>query len=144
MFRINWKIKALLYKIIFAFRLKKTLFFIQKNITRRATVKINEINFYWKHHLKYLQSFNSLSVLEFGAGKSLEQNIYLSYKFDNKLAQTVIDISNMLDIELFNDANTQISNVLKTKVKPQVKSINEIKKFYNIEYLSDPSSSAAW
>ena len=48
---------------------------------------------------------NWCTILEFGAGKSLEQNIFLSYKSNHKLNQTLIDISNMLDIDLFNKAN---------------------------------------
>ena len=85
---------------------------------------------------KNLQYYDSKQILEFGAGKSLEQNIFLNYNFNNKLQQTVIDESNMLDISLFNEANSQISKIIKTKKNPLVQSIEEIEKFYNIKYLA--------
>ena len=136
MFQINWKIKSILYKILYLFKLKKTLFFIQKKITKRADIKIEKIIFYWKHHLKYLETYQSKKILEFGAGKSLEQNIFLSYKLNEKFDQTLIDISNMLDIDLFNKANEQVSKLLRVNKKPLVKSLDDLKKFYNITYLA--------
>ncbi len=136
MFQINWKIKSILYKILYFFKLKKTLFFIQKKITKRADVKIGEIIFYWEHHLKYLKTYKSKKILEFGAGKSLEQNIFLSYKSNHKFEQTLIDISNMLDIDLFNKANEQISKLLKINRKPFAKSLYDLKQIYNITYLA--------
>ena len=47
MFQINWKFKVFIYKILYFFKLKKTLFFIQKKITKRAFEEINEVQFYW-------------------------------------------------------------------------------------------------
>ena len=90
----------------------------------------------WKYHLKNLQYYDSKQILEFGAGKSLEQNIFLNYNFNNKLHQTVIDESNMLDIGLFNEASSQISKIIKIQKKSLVHSIEEIEKFYNIKYLA--------
>ena len=136
MFQINWKIKSFIYKVLYLFKLKKTLFFIQKNITKRADVKINDIIFYWKYHLKYLELYKSKKILEFGAGKSLEQNIFLSYKSNHKFDQTLIDISNMFDIDLFNKANEKISKLLDTNRHPFIRSINDLKKIYNITYLA--------
>ena len=136
MLQINWKIKAILYKILSVLKLEKTLFFIQKKITKRAKIDINDIKYYWKNHLKYLKSQKSISIIEFGAGKSLEQNIYLNYEFDNNLSQTVIDLSSMLDIGLFNEANKQIAKVLNVNKKPYVKNINDIKNIFNIQYLA--------
>ena len=133
-FSINWKVKSLIYKILFFFKAQNLLFFIQKKITKRASIEIFEIDNSWKYHLKNLQSYNSREVLEFGAGKSLEQNIFLSYQFNNKLNQTVIDETKMLDIGLFNEANEQVSKILKTEKKLSISSIEEIKKNYNISY----------
>ena len=84
MFQINWKTKATVFKFLNFFKLYKTLFFIQKKITKRSKVNFNEIVFYWDYHYKYLKENNSKSLLEIGAGKSLAQNIYLSYKFNQK------------------------------------------------------------
>ena len=60
---------------------------------------------------------NIINILEVGAGKSLEQNIYIAYKFNSSIAQTAIDIDKMLDLELENQASQQIDNILKQKNK---------------------------
>ena len=113
MFQINWKLKSFLYKILTFFNLYKTLFFIQKNITKRSKIEFRETIFYWEYHYKFLKENNSKKIIEIGAGKSLAQNIYLSYMFEKKIEQTLIDVSMMLDFDLFNEANNQISKMLK-------------------------------
>ena len=133
MFQINWKLKSLIYQILCFFKLNKTLFFIQKNITKRSQVRIDEIIFYWDYHYKYLKEYNSRSLLEIGAGKSLAQNIYLSYKFNQSIKQTLIDVSNMLDLDLFNKANEQISKLLRVNSMPNAKTLLDLKKNYNLE-----------
>ena len=135
-FLINWKLKSFIYKILFFFKAHNILFFIQKKITKRANIDIFTIDNSWKYHLKNLQYYDSKKILEFGAGKSLEQNIFLNYNFNSKLHQTVIDESNMLDIGLFNEASSQISKIIKIQKKSLVHSIEEIEKFYNIKYLA--------
>ena len=134
MFQINWKLKSLIYKILYFFRLKKTLFFIQKKITKRSKIRIDKIIFYWNFHLKHIENNKSLKILEFGAGKSLAQNIFLSYKTNKKIEQTLIDVSKMLDLDLFNKANEQVSKILGADRKPFVNNITDLKKNYNIIY----------
>ena len=128
MFQINWKLKSLIYKFLQFLGLKKTLYFIQKRITKRSEINLNEIVFYWDFHLKYLEKNRSIKILEFGAGKSLIQNIYLSYKTNLKFEQTLIDISKMLDLDLFNNANEQISKILGVDRKPFAKTNDDLKK----------------
>lgn len=136
MFQINWKLKSVIYKILYFFKLKKTLFFIQKKITKRSDIKIDEIIFYWNSHLNHIENNKSVKVLEFGAGKSLVQNIFLSYKTNNKIEQTLIDISEMLDLDLFNKANEQISKILGAERKPFANNFSDLKKNYNISYMA--------
>tara|TARA_A100001015_G_scaffold152553_1_gene169201 strand:+ start:2668 stop:3507 length:840 start_codon:yes stop_codon:yes gene_type:complete len=139
MFQINWKIKSLFYKILNFFKLYKPLYFIQKRVTKRSKVKIENIVFYWNFHLKYLRENKSKKIIEIGAGKSLAQNIYLSYVLDKKIEQTVIDVSKMIDLDLFNNANQQISKILNLKKFPEIKSISDLKENYNIIYLAPMS-----
>ena len=134
MFQINWKLKAILYKLFGFLKLKRTFYFIQKHITKRSRINITEINKLWVFHSDAIEDSKSKKILEVGAGKSLEQNIYLSYKFGSKIDQTAIDINNMLDFKLFNDANAQISNILKLKNKGEVNNVSDIKVKYNISY----------
>ena len=136
MFQINWKLKSLLYKILSLFNLQRTLFFIQKNITKRSKIEFDEKIFYWDYHYKFLKENNSKKIIEIGAGKSLAQNIYLSYMFEKKIEQTLIDVSMMLDFDLFNKANDQISKILKIKKISSVYSIEELKKKFNLIYIA--------
>ena len=139
MFQLNWKIKSFFFKILNFLKLYKSLYFIQKRITKRSKVEIENIVFYWDFHLKYLRENKSKKIIEIGAGKSLAQNIYLSYMFDKKIEQTVIDVSKMIDLDLFNDANKQISKILNLKKFPNIKSVSDLKEKYNIIYLAPMS-----
>ena len=141
MIQINWKIKSLLYRLLNFFKLYKALFFIQKKITKRSNIDLKEIAFYWQYHLKYLKENNSKTILEIGAGKSLAQNIFLSYSFKQKIEQTLIDVSRMIDLDLFNKANDQISKLLGVNKLPFAKSIDDLKKNYNLNYLAPMSLS---
>lgn len=136
MFQINWKLKSIIYKILCFFRLNKTLFFIQKHITKRSQINFDKTIFYWDYHYKYLKEYNSKSVLEMGAGKSLAQNIFLSYKFNQSIQQTLIDVTNMLDLDLFNKANEQISKLLRVNSIPSAKTFLDLKKNYNLDYIA--------
>ena len=141
MIQIHWKIKSLLYRLLNFFKLYKALFFIQKKITKRSNIDLKEIAFYWQYHLKYLKENNSKTILEIGAGKSLAQNIFLSYSFKQKIEQTLIDVSRMIDLDLFNKANDQISKLLGVNKLPFAKSIDDLKKNYNLNYLAPMSLS---
>ena len=134
MFQINWKLKALLYKIFDALKLKKTFYLIQKYITKRSKVKINKIDKSWHFHSKNIEKKKISKILEIGAGKSLAQNIYISYNFNNSIKQTVIDINEMLDYKLFNEASEQVSNLLNLKNKGVVENLDHLKQLYNINY----------
>ncbi len=136
MVQINWKLKSLLYKFLSFFKLYKPLFFIQKKITKRSKIDFKNIVFYWDYHLRYLKESNSKKIIEIGAGKSLAQNIYLTYMFQRKIEQTLIDISNMIDLDLFNKANERIAEILGIDRFPFARSINDLKKNYNMIYLA--------
>jgi len=139
MFQIDWKIKSIFYRILSFLKFYKPLYFIQKRVTKRSKIYFKNIIFYWDFHLKYLKENESKKIIEFGAGKSLAQNIYLSYMFNKKIEQTLIDISKMIDLDLFNDANEQISKILGLEKFPIARSIDDLKKNYNIIYLAPMS-----
>ena len=136
MFQINWKLKALLYKIFAFFRFEKKVYLIQKYITKRSKIVIRQINKLWLHHTDSIERNNVKNILEVGAGKSLEQNIYISYKFDNSISQTAIDIYKMIDLDLVNQASEQIANTLKLPNKGKVKNMQDLENFYKIKYMA--------
>jgi hypothetical protein len=140
MFQINWKLKSLLYNIFGFFKLKKTVYLTQKYVTKRSKINIDSINKIWKFHSDAIESNDIKHLLEVGAGKSLEQNIYLSYFFKNKIHQTAIDIDKMLDFELLNEASLQISKVLKLKFPGKIDNLNNLSSTYNIEYIAPQST----
>jgi|TARA_B110000211_G_scaffold229043_1_gene286196 SAM-dependent methyltransferase len=133
MFQINWKLKSFLYNLFEFFKLEKLFYLIQKYITKRSKIDIKKINPIWKFHANSIKLNNCINILEIGAGKSLEQNIYLSYIFD-EIDQTAIDINNMIDFQLFNNASRQISTLLGLENKGNVKNISDLEKKYKIKY----------
>jgi hypothetical protein len=136
MFQINWKLKSLLYKIFSQLKLNKTLYFIQKYVTKRSNVNIKPSVRLWKLHSENIKEYQIKTVLEIGAGKSLEQNIFFSYFFNNNLEQTVIDIKKMIDFDLVNEASKQISELLNVQKLKSVSSYDDLFNFYNIKYIA--------
>ncbi len=136
MFQINWKLKAFLYIVFSLLKLKGIFYFLQKYITKRSKINIKQINKLWIYHTNAIEKNNVRNILEVGAGKSLEQNIYISYKFNNSITQTAIDMNNMLDLDLLNQAREQIGNILKHNNKGKVKNLKQLKSLYNINYIA--------
>ena len=136
MFQINWKLKSLLYKIFSQLKLNKTFYFIQKYVTKRSNVNIKPSVRLWKLHSKNIKEHQIKTVLEIGAGKSLEQNIFFSYFFNNSLEQMVIDIRKMIDFDLVNEASKQISELLNVQKLKSVNSYDDLFNFYNIKYIA--------
>ena len=134
MFQINWKLKALLYKVFETFKLNKTLYFIQRHITGRAKIQFTKLDPHWERHANSIQEKNCNSILEVGAGKSLEQNIFFSYYFENSKFQKVIDINNMINFELCNEASHRIAKLLNKDFKGQIKNNQDLINNYNINY----------
>ena len=134
MFQINWKLKAILYKLLGILRLKKILYLSQKHITRRSSVNIVEIDKSWKFHAETVEKNNAKKILEIGAGKSLAQNIFFSYKFNNTIEQKVIDINKMIDFELINQASSQISKILKMENRGNIDNLEQLREKYKIDY----------
>ena len=112
MYQINWKVKSLVYKFFQFLNLEKILYLVQKHITRRSAVNINQSIHLLEMHAENIKEFSKLNSLEIGAGKSLQNSIYMAYKFNKGINQTVIDINHMLDFGLFNKASEQISKRL--------------------------------
>ena len=135
MFQINWRLKSLIYWFLYFIFFKKLLFFIQKKITKRVYSSIGVMLYAYKLHFNSLKKYKSKKILEFGAGKSLEQNIYLSIKFSNRINQTVIDIDKMIDFNLLNFAKNQLQKKIKLSPKlNNIKNLKDLKNFLNINY----------
>jgi SAM-dependent methyltransferase len=135
MFQINWRLKSLIYWFLYFIFLKKILFFIQKKITKRAYSSLGVMFYAYKLHYNSLKKYKSKKILEFGAGKSLEQNIYLTFKFNNRINQTVIDIDKMIDFNLLNFAKNQLQKKIKLSFKTKnIRNLEDLKNILNIKY----------
>lgn len=129
---INWKFKSFIFGIIDFFSLHKFLYFLQKRVTKNSDLNLESSKINWIQHRKHLSIFKKAKILEFGAGKNLAQNIFLSHYV---ASQTVVDLFPMLDLNQFNEASSKLSKVLKFKNR-KVSNILQIKEFYNIEYIA--------
>lgn len=127
---INWKLKSSAFRIIDTYSLDSVLFMLQKYVTRRSRVDIPDFNRNWLLHRENLACLGRPLVFEFGAGKNLAQNIYLS---DYTRGQFVVDIVNMLDIGQFNEAARKIAHLKRGWFKP-VHTPADIRELYSITY----------
>ena len=78
-YSIPWKIKSLIFSFIDCLNLQKLLYFLQKYITKRSRINSLLYSPDWEMHKDALKKYKTKNVVfEFGAGKSLVQNLYLS------------------------------------------------------------------
>ncbi len=131
--RINWKLKSLIYFYIDKFKAYNFLYFLQKYITGRSKVIIDEINPDWLIHQDNLRNLDQKHIIEFGAGKSLSQNIFLSNTFEK---QTLVDKFDMIDFDQFNSANYQIKKLENNIQYKPVFNLKELNLNHNITYIA--------
>ena len=80
------------------FKLSSAMYLAQKFISGRSKSEGTSVNRRWKQHQEVINSLDApLIAFEFGAGKTLAQNIYLS-EFVSR--QIVVDLNFMLDLQL--------------------------------------------
>lgn len=104
--RIPWKVKSLVFAILDATRAGGVLAWLQKHVTRRSRITFSKLSPDWLFHETVIQGCPGKRLLEFGAGKSLAQNIYLSRVCQS---QTVVDIVPLFDPDLADEAARRIS-----------------------------------
>ncbi len=81
----------------------------------------------WKEHKKYLQKYSATGLIfEFGAGKSLAQNLFLSDVVDEQL---VVDLNPMIDIELVETSREQLSKMLQLKSDSKIVNREDLTQF---------------
>ncbi len=130
---INWRLKSMAFHWIDVFSLYRLLSFLQKHVTRRSNVHISEIAGEWSTHQINLAILKKPIVLEFGAGRHLAQNIYLSQFFG---LQTVVDLFAMLDLDQVNEAALQFSQLCSNIEFKRMADIADIERNYGVRYLA--------
>ncbi len=130
-YNIPWKIKSLIFSFIDYLYLAKLLYFLQKFITKRSRIDLLLYSPDWKMHKDALNKYKTKNVVfEFGAGKSLVQNLYLS-NFVKK--QFVVDLYPMLDFELVDFEREQLLEIEKIRSRFKIKNLKDLE-HYGIHY----------
>ena len=128
---IPWKIKSTIFKLIDFFNAPSALYFLQKYVTGRSKIGSLQISPIWKAHKSYLNQYGATeNIFEFGAGKSLAQNLFIS---DIATNQTVVDLNPMIDFGLVEHVRSQISELEVLKSQSKISSLDELS-LYGIEY----------
>lgn len=128
---IPWRLKSFLFRVIDFFNAFKVLYFLQKYISKRSRLNDFKISPNWVSHRIFLNKYNvTKKVFEFGAGKSLAQNFYLSDIIEK---QIVVDLNPMVDFGLVNYVRQQVSEVISLKSLYEIKTLKDLDE-YGIEY----------
>jgi SAM-dependent methyltransferase len=127
--QIPWRAKSFAFALIDLFRLSPLLYFAQKNVTKRSRRAVKQAHPHWQFHAANLAQLQAPKVLEFGAGKSLAQNIYLSPFCGSQL---LVDLNPMLDPGLVDAAAQSISHIAPVTYK-KIANTNDLAA-YNITY----------
>ena len=128
---IPWRLKSSVFALVDLLNAPNILYFLQKYVTKRSKVGVLTVSQNWQNHKHYLTKYDATkSVFEFGAGKTLAQNLFLS---DIVTRQTVVDLNPMIDYELVNNVRQQISKLVTLKSKTHIKSCDDLA-LYGIEY----------
>ena len=128
---INWKLKSKAFGLIDLLGSDSLLYFLQKYVTRRSRLAFFEVQDNWTIHEGHLASLDQPHVLEFGGGKHLAQNLYLSRSVGR---QTIVDLFPMLDLDLVNVAARQVSALVDDFEYQPIHSNKELSEQYRIEY----------
>ena len=110
---------------------RKKGYFLQKYVSKRSKRGNLRISPNWESHKKFLKQHRATDkVFEFGAGKNLAQNFFVS---DIVTSQLVVDLNPMLDFELVNNVRHQISKIVALKSHSEINSLVDLAS-YGIEY----------
>jgi len=132
-YSIPWKIKSLIFSFVDFLSLQKLLYFLQKYITKRSRITSLLYSPDWEMHKDALIKYKTKNVVfEFGAGKSLVQNLYLS-NFVKK--QFVVDLYPMLDFELVDSEREKLLETKKLRSRVKIKNLNDLE-HYGIYYIA--------
>ena len=132
-YSIPWKIKSLIFSFVDFLSLQKLLYFLQKYITKRSRITSLLYSPDWEMHKDALIKYKTKNVVfEFGAGKSLVQNLYLS-NFVKK--QFVVDLYPMLDFELVDSELEKLLETKKLRSRVKIKNLNDLE-HYGIYYIA--------
>ena len=99
----------------------------ERNVTKRSRIGKLNIDPTWNFHKQNLKEYNAYGkVFEFGAGKSLAQNLYLSNTVNDQL---VVDLNPMIELRLVENVREQLSGIVALKSNSKIDKIEDFKKY---------------
>lgn len=131
--RIPWKFKSAAFAA-FDILGPRPLYLAQRYVTGRSLPAWNAPRPNWIFHRDQIRKHEARRILEFGAGKSVAQNLYLFTQLPD-IEQTVVDIAPMIDLTLVNIAIDRLES-LGFPVKGRVSSLDELSRTYRISYMA--------
>jgi hypothetical protein len=116
-----------MFRVIDSLDAPSLLYFLQKHITRRSRVTRIGVPSSWIAHKKYISEYGTTgTVFEFGAGKHLGQNLFLSDLVDK---QIVVDLNLMIEIEMVEQVRSQLVESGHLKNRSNIYNIDDLKEF---------------
>lgn len=132
-YNIPWKFKSLIFSLIDFLNFPKLLYFFQKYLTKRSIINTSLDCKDYQIHKDTLKKYKTTNIIfEFGGGKSLGQNLYLS---DFVKKQFVVDLYPMIDFELVNLHRENLLKKDKFRSKVKIKNQKDLEK-YGIYYMA--------
>ena len=130
---IPWKLKSLIFNCIDYLNFPKLLYFLQKYVTRHSRIISLVESSDWQIHKDALKKYETTNVIfEFGAGKSLIQNLYLSNCVKK---QIVVDLNPMIDFKLVNSGREKLLKIEELRSKVRIKNLKDLEN-YGIYYIA--------
>jgi SAM-dependent methyltransferase len=128
--QIDWRIKSLAFRALHVMP-ESILYFLQKHVTKRQFDGSHEISPHWVYHEEALKRFGSKEVIEFGAGKSLAQNLYLSRL---GIKQTVVDLNRMMSFNVVNASIRALNDMGILDKAPTIHLEKDLQRHFGITY----------
>jgi hypothetical protein len=128
---VPWRLKSLVFSCIDKFHAECVLYVLQKHVTKRAKINIQNILNDARIHELALTQLARPTLIEFGAGKHLAQNIYLSRIASE---QIVIDLNEMLDFGLMNQAIQKTNEIIPNPPLSFCYNLKDLQKHYRVSY----------
>ena len=128
--RLNWKLKSATFRTLEHLP-PGLLYFLQKRLSGRSRINFASVNPVWAFHDRNLADAGAGRIIEFGAGKSLAQNLYLSR---TGIEQTVVDLNSMLELDLVNAAVQCLRRIGVDLDARPIRSLAELRDVHRIAY----------
>lgn len=129
--QIPWRLKSAGFRVLN--HLPGDWLYAAQRLTGRAASEPTVISEHWEYHRKALAEHGGKRVLEFGAGKHLGQNLYLSTL---GIEQTVVDLYPMIHFPAVNGYIRGLHRMGVLDKAVEVHDLEDLEREYRIRYIA--------